>query len=124
MIGGAILAAAWGRLRGTSNYTHHLPARNALNKSLAGGCRIMGVSVADPGVEYDGKKRRTRREKFVARMEESVPWERPEARIRPCHPKAGRGRRPYPLRAMLRVRCVQLFHNPSDPGTEDMLYDT
>ena len=79
------------------------------------------VTFAD--VEYDGKKRRTRREKFLARMEELIPWERLEARIRPCYPKAGRGRRPYPLRSMLRVRCVQLFHDLSDPGTEDMLYE-
>ena len=37
--------------------------------------------------------------------------------------KAGRGRRPYALSAMLRVHCVQLFYNQSDPGMEDMLYE-
>ena len=34
-----------------------------------------------------------------------------------------RGRRPYPLGVMLRVHCVQLFYNLSDPGMEDLLYD-
>ena len=37
--------------------------------------------------------------------------------------KAGRGRRPYPLGVMLRVHCVQLFYNLSDPGMEDLLYE-
>lgn len=30
---------------------------------------------------------------------------------------------PYPLEAMLPVHCVQLFYNPSEPATEDMLYE-
>ena len=37
------------------------------------------------------------------------------------YPKAGRGRRPYPLGVMLRVHCVQLFYNLGDPGMEDLL---
>ena len=56
-------------------------------------------------------------------MEALIPWERLEARIRPLYPKAGRGRQPYPLAALLRVHCVQLFYNLSDPGMEDMLYE-
>ena len=39
-----------------------------------------------------------------------VPWDRLEGRIRPFYPKAGRGRRPYELSAMLRIHCVQLFY--------------
>ena len=74
-------------------------------------------------LEYEAKKRVTRREKFLARMEQLIPWERLEARIRPFYPKAGRGRRPYPLSVMLRVHCVQLFYNLSDPGMEDLLYE-
>jgi IS5 family transposase len=46
-----------------------------------------------------------------------------QARIEPFYPKAGRGRRPYPLGVMLRVHCVQLFYNLSDPGMEDLLYE-
>ena len=74
-------------------------------------------------LEYEGKKRKTRREKFLERMEGLIPWEDLEERIRPFYPKAGRGRRPYELSAMLRVHCVQLFYNLSDPGMEDMLYE-
>ncbi len=63
-------------------------------------------------LEHDLKKRRTRREKFLAKMDRLIPWERLERRIEPFYPKAGRGRRPYPLGTMLRVHCVQLFYNP------------
>ena len=40
-------------------------------------------------------------------MDGLIPWRRLEARIRPHYPKAGRGRRPYPLSVMLRIYCVQ-----------------
>ncbi len=74
-------------------------------------------------LEHDAKKRRTRRELFLERMEGLVPWDRLARRIEPFHPKGGRGRKPYPLGTMLRVHCVQLFHNLSDPGMEDLLYE-
>ena len=74
-------------------------------------------------LEHDSKKRRTRRELFLEKMDGLIPWEHLESRIEPFYPKAGRGRRPYPLGVMLRVHCVQLFYNLSDPGTEDLLYE-
>ena len=74
-------------------------------------------------LEHDSKRRRTRREIFLEKMDRLVPWKRLEKRIEPFYPKAGRGRRPYPLRTMLRVHCVQLFHDLSDPGMEDLLYE-
>ena len=74
-------------------------------------------------LEYQGKKRKTRRELFLERMEGLIPWQSLEDRIRPFYPKAGNGRRPYPLSVMLRVHCVQLFYNLSDPGMEDLLYE-
>ena len=74
-------------------------------------------------LEYDSKKRRTRREIFLEKMEGLIPWQQLEDRIEPFYAKAGRGRRPYPLGVMLRVHCVQLFYNVSDPGMEDLLYE-
>ena len=79
------------------------------------------ASFAD--LDYQCKKRKTRREIFLERMDGLIPWEELEERIRPHYPKAGRGRRPYELSAMLRIHCVQLFYNLSDPGMEDMLYE-
>ncbi len=74
-------------------------------------------------LKYEGKKQKTRPEKFLERMEGLIPWEELEEGIRPHYPKAGRGRRPYELSAMLRIHCVQLFYNLSDPGMEDLLYE-
>ncbi len=56
-------------------------------------------------------------------MEGLIPREELEARLRPFYPKAGRGRRPCELSAMLRIHCVQLFYNLSDPGMEDLLQE-
>ena len=75
-------------------------------------------------LEYQGKKRKTRRELFLERMDGLIPWQSLEDRIRPFYPKAGRGRHPYPLPVMLRVHCVQLFYNLSDPWMEDLLYES
>ena len=75
-------------------------------------------------LEYQGKKRKTRRELFLERMDGLIPWPRLEGRIRPFYPKAGKGRHPYPLPIMLRIHCVQLFYNLSDPGMEDVLYES
>ena len=52
-------------------------------------------------------------------MDGLIPWRRLEDRIPPFYPQAGRGRHPYPLFAMLRVHCVLLCYNLSDPGMED-----
>ena len=74
-------------------------------------------------LEQSCAKRRTRRERFLDRLDALVPWERLEAVVEPHYPKAGRGRRPYPLSSMLRVHVVQLGYNLSDRDMEDMLYD-
>ena len=54
-------------------------------------------------LEYQGKKRKTRRELFLERMDGLIPWQLLDDRLRPFYPKAGRGRHPYPLSVMLRV---------------------
>ena len=72
-------------------------------------------------LEYQGKRCRTRRELFLERMDGLIPWQKLEERIRPVYAKRRMGRPPYPLPAMLRIHCVQLFYNLSDPGMEDLL---
>ena len=72
-------------------------------------------------VEYDGKKRQTRRERLLQRMDGLIPWQRLEQRLRPVYPTGGHGRPPYPVPVMLRIHWVQLFYNLSDPAMEDAL---
>ena len=75
-------------------------------------------------VEYDGQPRQPRRAQFLQRLDGLLPWERLEARIRPVYPCGARGRPPYPLAVMVRIHCVQLCYNLSDPAMEDALYDS
>jgi len=66
---------------------------------------------------------KTRRELFLDKMEALIPWTRLVTLIEPHYPKAGNGRRPYPLESMLRVHCLQQWYNLSDAATEDSLYE-
>ena len=52
------------------------------------------ASFAD--LEYQGKKRRTRREVFLERMESLVPWEKLEGRIRPHYFSSARNNHDRP----------------------------
>lgn len=69
-------------------------------------------------------RKRTRREAFLTQMDAVVPWERFEQLILPYYPVAGRGRRPYPLRAMLKIHFMQQWFGLSDPAMEEALWET
>jgi len=73
--------------------------------------------------KFSNKRRQTRKEKFLGRMDKLIPWARLEAVIEPHYPKVGNGRRPYPLSTMLRIHCMQQWYNLSDPAMEDALYE-
>lgn len=73
--------------------------------------------------EYAGKRKKTRREIFLAEMEQVVPWKSLLALIEPLYPTAGRGRHPYPLPTMLRVHLLQNWFALSDPAMEEALYE-
>jgi IS5 family transposase len=74
-------------------------------------------------LDHRHKKKRTKREVFLAEMEAVVPWALLLALIEPYYPKAGNGRRPYPLTVMLRIYFLQQWYQLSDPGAEEALYD-
>ena len=79
------------------------------------------LSFAD--TEFTSKRRKTRKELFLGRMNELIPWLQLEAQIEPFYPKAGNGRRPYPLATMLRIHFMQNWYNMGDPAMEDALYE-
>jgi len=74
--------------------------------------------------EYAGKKKRTRRDKFLAEMELVVPWARLVARLRPLYPNGERGRPPIGLERMLRIYLLQQWYGLADEALEDALYDS
>ena len=73
--------------------------------------------------EYAGKQKQTRREVFLAEMDQVVPWTALLALIEPHYPRAGRGRRPYPLATKLRLHFLQQWYALSDPAMEEALYE-
>ena len=74
--------------------------------------------------EFAGKRKQTRREKFLSQMERAVPWKVFAELMEPHYPKPGNGRRPYPLETMLRIHFMQLWFSLSDPAMEEALYDS
>ncbi len=73
--------------------------------------------------EHAGKRKRTRREVFLAQMDQVVPWSALLSQIAPHYPKAGRGRHPYGLETMLRIHFLQQWYALSDPAMEEALYE-
>ncbi len=74
--------------------------------------------------EFADKKKITRREKFLARMEEIIPWQSLMAVIEPFYPKGRRGRPPIELERMLRMYFLQQWYGLADEAVEDAIYDS
>jgi len=76
--------------------------------------------------DFERFRKPTRREKFLAEMNSVVPWAQLAAVIEPYYPKStsGGGRPPVGLERMLRIHCLQLWFDLSDPAVEEALYDS
>ena len=57
--------------------------------------------------EFSSKRRQTRKEIFLCRMDNLLPWTQLLEVIDPFYPKAGNGRRPYALETMFRIHCMK-----------------
>ena len=55
-------------------------------------------------LEYENKKRKTERERFLERMEVLIPWSRLLEEMKPYYPCGDKGRAPYPLESC--YRCI------------------
>jgi IS5 family transposase len=76
--------------------------------------------------EFERFRKPTRRERFLAEMNTVVPWAELCALIEPYYPQAtsAGGRPPAGLERMLRIHCLQLWFDLSDPAVEEALYDS
>jgi len=74
--------------------------------------------------EYAGKKKQTRRERFLGEMERVVPWARLVVLIEPHYPLGQRGRPPIGIERMLRIYFLQQWYGLADEALEDAIYDS
>ena len=94
------------------------------------GCNLMMMKqqtlamAADQSGEFEQFRRPTKRDVFLATMEEIVPWPELCAVIEPHYPKAGNGRPPIGLERMLRMYFVQHWFNLADEACEEALLDS
>lgn len=56
-------------------------------------------------------------------MDKLISWKQLEKKVARHYPAGQNGWPLYPLSAMLRVHCMQLFYNLSDSAMEDALYE-
>lgn len=76
-------------------------------------------------LEYAAKKKRTRRDRFLAEIDAVTPWAALISVLESHYPKGGgRGRPPIGLERMLRMYIAQQCFGLSDEGMEDSIYDS
>jgi transposase, IS5 family len=77
-------------------------------------------------LDLDPLPKKTRKEVFLDEMNQVVPWGELVALIQPhargAHQALG-GRPPFPIETMLRIHCLQLWWNLSDPAMEEELHE-
>jgi IS5 family transposase len=78
----------------------------------------------DQNAQYEQYRKPTKRDVFLATMEQLVPWGELCGVIEPHYPKAGNGRPPVGLERMLRMYFVQQWFNLADAACEDALLDS
>ena len=85
---------------------------------------MLGMDQITLGLDPLPKK--TRKEVFLDEMNQVVPWAALVALIQPhargAHQALG-GRPPFPIETMLRIHCLQLWWNLSDPAMEEELHE-
>lgn len=75
-------------------------------------------------MEYSNRRRRTKRETFLEKMDAILPWREWVALVTPYYPEGKRGRKPVEIEQMLRMSMLQVWFSLSDEGVEDAIYDS
>src|SRR3954463_5141125 len=85
----------------------------------------MDAQLSFASLDFASKKKRTKRDVFLAEMAAVVPWATLEA-VEPHYPKTGPqgGRRPFPLAVMLRIYCLQQWYSLSDPSADSAVWSS
>jgi IS5 family transposase len=75
-------------------------------------------------IEYGNRRRVSRRERFLATMDVTIPWARWVGLIEPFYYSNTRGRKAKPIETMLRMYLLQVWFSLSDEGVEEAIYDS
>lgn len=75
-------------------------------------------------VEYSARRRVTKRQEFLSRMDQVIPWGEWIGLIEPHYFNSKRGRKPVPIEVMLRMYLLQVWFNLSDEAVEDAINDS
>ncbi len=85
----------------------------------------MKIQTSFSDLEYGGKKKRARRNRFLGEIEAATPWSSLVVVIEPHYPKGeGQGRPPMGVERMLPMYIAQQCFGLSDEGIEDAIYDS
>lgn len=75
-------------------------------------------------MEYNCRRKKTRREEFLEIMDEIIPWNKWVGIIRPYYPTGKRGRPPIGIEIILRIYLLQCWFMLSGEGVGDAIYDS
>lgn len=75
-------------------------------------------------IEGASRRRVTKRDEFLRRMDAAIPWAQLVDLVKPHYYEGKRGRRPVGIERMLRMYFLQLWFNLSDEGVEEAVYDS
>ena len=84
----------------------------------------MGKQMTFTDLEYENRKRKTKRDEFLEMMDKVIPWKDWVSIISPYYPSGKRGRPTKGIEKMLRMYFLQIWFNLSDEMTEDTIYDS
>lgn len=73
--------------------------------------------------EFSSKRRQTRKEIFLSRLDNLLPWSQLLDVIELFYPNAVNGRRPYSLETIFRIHCMLQWYSLGDEAMEDALYE-
>jgi IS5 family transposase len=82
------------------------------------------AAATDHTGDFEKYRKPTRRDAFLAEMQNLVPWSDLVTLIEPHYPKAGNGRPPIGRERMLRIHLLQHWFNLADVACEEAMYDS
>ena len=84
----------------------------------------MQIQACLSDIEYDARRKKTRREELLGTMNSIIPWDRLSALIEPHYFHNKTGRPAIGIEPMLRMYLLQIWFSLSDELTEDSILDS